>query len=178
MNMAVIRILIRLLKGLIAQNVNTVIVDEAHHLKNEWWKTLTKVKDKIKPIIVGLTATPPYDVTVNEWQRYLELNGPVDIEISVPELVIENDLCPHQDYIHFTLPTHEDERNIQAFRQNVSNLYIEIKADKTFINALESWPVWIEPREHLEWVYSNFSFYAACLIFLKASGSKISDTHL
>jgi superfamily II DNA or RNA helicase len=168
----------QIVEGLIAQNINTIIVDEAHHLKNEWWKTLTKVKDRIKPVIVGLTATPPYDVTVNEWQRYLELNGPVDIEISVPELVIENDLCPHQDYIHFTLPTAQDEQSIQAFRQNVSRLYLEIKADEILINALESWPVWIEPTAHLEWVYSNFSSYAACLIFLKASGREISGMHL
>ncbi|QNK64654.1 DEAD/DEAH box helicase family protein [Pedobacter sp. PAMC26386] len=165
-------------EGLLAQQVNTVIVDEAHHLKNEWWKTLTKLKDKLKPVIVGLTATPPYDVTVNEWQRYLELNGPVDIEISVPELVIENDLCPHQDYVHFTLPTADDERRIQDFRLNVQKLLAEIRTDETLISALENWSVWITPADHLEWIYSNFSSYAACLIFLKANGRVISDLHL
>ncbi|MBB5637203.1 superfamily II DNA or RNA helicase [Pedobacter cryoconitis] len=170
--------LAQIVKGLIAQNINTVIVDEAHHLKNEWWKTLTKVKDQLNPVIVGLTATPPYDVSVNEWQRYLELNGPVDIEISVPELVIENDLCPHQDYIHFTLPTAEDEQRIKSFRQSVSDLYLEIKADETLITALKTWTVWINPTAHLEWIYGNFSVYAACLIFLKASGAEIPDQHL
>jgi hypothetical protein len=38
------------------------------------------------------------DVSPFEWQRYEELCGPVDAEVSVPELVLEGDLCPHQDY--------------------------------------------------------------------------------
>lgn len=42
------------------------MVDEAHHLKNEWWQTLIKVKEKLDPVTVGLTATPPYEkVTAN-----------------------------------------------------------------------------------------------------------------
>ncbi|UII74640.1 DEAD/DEAH box helicase family protein [Flagellimonas sp. HMM57] len=78
-----------IVRGLKSQNIKTIVVDEAHHLKSEWWRTLIKVKEKLAPVIVGLTATPPYDVTVTEWQRYVNLNGPVDTEISVPELVIE-----------------------------------------------------------------------------------------
>ena len=92
----------KIVSGLKSQNIKTIVVDEAHHLKNDWWQTLTKIKDKLDPIIVGLTATPPYDVTATEWQRYIDLNGPVDTEISVPELVIEGDLCPHQDYVLFS----------------------------------------------------------------------------
>jgi superfamily II DNA or RNA helicase len=48
----------------------TLVVDEAHHLKAEWWKSLTFVADSLKPTIVALTATPPYDVSPYEWQRY------------------------------------------------------------------------------------------------------------
>ena len=62
--------------------VKTVILDEAHHLKNEWWNTLDWLKRQLSPTIVGLTATPPYDVTIAEWQRYIELNGTVDTEIT------------------------------------------------------------------------------------------------
>src|SRR5690606_19286575 len=82
------------------QKIGTFVVDEAHHLKNSWWRTLNLLKEKLRPVVVGLTATPPYDVTPAEWQRYIDLNGPVDSEISVPELIIEGDLCPHQDYVH------------------------------------------------------------------------------
>lgn len=167
-----------IISGLKSHSIKTIVVDEAHHLKNEWWKTLTKVKEKLDPIIVGLTATPPYDVTANEWQRYIELNGPVDTEISVPELVIEGDLCPHQDYVHFTLPTDKENESIIEFRQNIEKLFHELKQDETIIKAIENHPIWINPTEHLDWIYSNLSFYSACLIFLNANEIEVPKTHL
>lgn len=167
-----------IVKKLKSQKIKTIVVDEAHHLKNEWWQTLTKVKEGIKPIIVGLTATPPYDVSISEWKRYLELNGPVDAEISVPELVIEGDLCPHQDYIHFTLPTDKESENIREFRRNIERLFLEIKQDETLIKAIESHPIWLNPTNQLDWIYTNLSYYSACLIFLNANGIEIPKTHL
>lgn len=167
-----------IVSGLKLKNIKTIVVDEAHHLKNEWWQTLTKVKEKLDPIIVGLTATPPYDVTLTEWQRYIDLNGPVDTEISVPELVIEGDLCPHQDYIYFTLPTEKENQSIVEFRLNIEKLFHEIKSDETIIQAIEQHPIWQNPREQLDWIYNNLSYYSACLIFLKSNEKEIPATHL
>ena len=167
-----------IIKGLKSCHVKTIVVDEAHHLKNEWWKTLTKVKENLEPIILGLTATPPYDVTANEWQRYIELNGPVDTEISVPELIIEGDLCPHQDYVHFTFPTEKEHKIIIDFRKNMERLFHEIKQDKTIIKAIENHPIWVKPAEQLNWIYKNLAFYSACLIFLNANKKEIPKTHL
>lgn len=167
-----------IVSGLKSHNIKTIVVDEAHHLKNEWWQTLTKVKEKIDPIIVGLTATPPYDVTATEWQRYIDLNGSVDTEISVPELVIEGDLCPHQDYVYFTLPTEKENQSIVDFRQNIEKLFQEIKSDETIIQAIEKHPIWIKPTEQLDWIYNNLSYYSACLIFLNDNGKIIPETHL
>jgi len=167
-----------IVKGLKSCHVKTIVVDEAHHLKNEWWKTLTSVKKELNPVIVGLTATPPYDVTANEWQRYIELNGPVDTEISVPELIIEGDLCPHQDYVHFTLPTDQENEIIVDFRENIKRLFQEIKQEQTIIKAIEQHPIWINPTENLDWIYKNLSFYSACLIYLNANKKLIPKTHL
>jgi superfamily II DNA or RNA helicase len=167
-----------IVSGLKSKSIKTIVVDEAHHLKNEWWQTLTNVKDKLEPVVVGLTATPPYDVTITEWQRYITLNGPVDTEISVPELVIEGDLCPHQDYVHFTLPTEKENQSIIEFRQNIERLFQEIKSDKIIIQAIENHPIWTNPIEQLDWIYSNLSYYSACLIFLNANGKGIPETHL
>jgi superfamily II DNA or RNA helicase len=161
-----------------SQSIKTIVVDEAHHLKNEWWQTLTKVKEKLEPVIVGLTATPPYDVTATEWQRYIDLNGSVDTEISVPELVIEGDLCPHQDYVYFTLPTEKENQSIVDFRQNVEKLFQEIKSDETIIQAIEKHPILQSPMEQLDWIYNNLSYYSACLIFLHDNGRIIPETHL
>lgn len=167
-----------IVSGLKAQKIKTIVVDEAHHLKNEWWQTLTKVKEKLDPLIVGLTATPPYDVTVTEWQRYIDLNGPVDTEISVPELVIEGDLCPHQDYVYFTLPTEKENQSIVDFRQNIKKLFQEIRNDETIIQAIEQHPIWQNPTKQLHWIYNNLSYYSACLIFLKANNKEIPETQL
>lgn len=167
-----------IVSGLKSQNIKTIVVDEAHHLKNEWWQTLTKVKEQLKPMIVGLTATPPYDVTATEWQRYIDLNGPVDTEISVPELVIEGDLCPHQDYVYFTLPTEQENQSIVDFRQNIEKIFQEIKSDETIIQAIEQHPIWQNPTEQLDWIYNNLSYYSACLIFLQSNEKEIPEIHL
>lgn len=167
-----------IVNGLRSQNIRTIVLDEAHHLKSEWWQTLTKVKEKLDPFIVGLTATPPYDVTLTEWQRYIGLNGPVDTEISVPELVIEGDLCPHQDYIYFTFPTEKENQTIIDYRQKIDKLFQEIKNDATIIKAIETHPIWRNPMEELDWIYKNLACYSACLIFLNANGKEIPETHL
>ncbi len=168
----------RIVSGLRAQHIKTIVVDEAHHLKNEWWQTLSRIKEKLDPVIVGLTATPPYDVSATEWQRYIELNGPVDTEISVPELIIEGDLCPHQDYVYFTLPTTAENQSITAFRQNTATLFQELKHDHTLLEAIEAHPVWQDPTSHLDWIYHYLPCYSACLIFLNANGKEIPQTHL
>ncbi len=160
------------------QKIGTFVVDEAHHLKNSWWRTLNLLKEKLRPVVVGLTATPPYDVTPAEWQRYIDLNGPVDSEISVPELIIEGDLCPHQDYVHFTFPTAREKQSIVAFRENVQRLFDELKSDTTLIRAMENHPIWKNPSTRLEWIYENLSCYSACLIFLKANGRVVNEIHL
>lgn len=167
--------LIRLLKR---QKIGTIVVDEAHHLQNAWWQSLTKIKNGLNPTIVGLTATPPYDVSHAEWSRYIELNGPVDTEISVPELVVEGDLCPHQDYIFFTKPTMDENQKIDSYRNKIQNLFEELKEDQTLIRALENHPIFTNPNENLEWIYTNLEFYSATLIFLNSIGKEITRNHL
>lgn len=161
-----------------AQKIRTIVVDEAHHLKNAWWQSLAEVKEALKPTIVGLTATPPYDVSHLEWQRYIELNGPVDAEISVPELVVEGDLCPHQDYIYFSRPTIHEGQKIDEYRQRIRVLFNEILTDNTLIEALEKHPIYLTPNQELDWIYTNLEYYSATLIFLNAVGKEITRGHL
>jgi superfamily II DNA or RNA helicase len=167
-----------IVKGLKKVNIRTIIADEAHHLKNEWWQALIRVKQSLKPVIVGLTATPPYDVSALEWQRYLELNGSVDAEISVPELVAEGDLCPHQDCIFLTLPTESEQEGILRFRQTMHRLFETLKQDATLIEALTTHPAWKNPAENLEWIYTNLNYFSSILIFLNANGHPISPAYL
>jgi superfamily II DNA or RNA helicase len=167
-----------IVKKLKAIGVKTIVVDEAHHLKNEWWKSLNSVKYAIKPTIVGLTATPPYDVSYIEWQRYIDLNGPVDTEISVPELVVENDLCPHQDYIYLSEPTAEEQHLIKEQRAKAIHAFEEVKKDDILINAIMNHPIYQFPAKNIEWIYNNLEWYSSVLIFLNAVGKIITETHL
>ena len=82
--------------------VKTICLDEAHHLRSEWWKALEAFMKEMKGMtVIALTATPPYDSTPAQWKRYTDLCGPIDEEIFTPELVREGSLCPHEDYICF-----------------------------------------------------------------------------
>ena len=67
--------------------IEAIVLDEAHHLKNEWWKCLFALKDDRNLTTIALTATPPMDSTDQDLSRYFELCGPIDEEIAVPELV-------------------------------------------------------------------------------------------
>lgn len=167
-----------LLRQLKKQCIGTLIVDEAHHLKNEWWKTLIAVKRHLNPIVVGLTATPPYDVTVAEWKRYLELNGPVSAEIAVPDLVNAKDLCPHQDFIYFSLPSKPQNDAIAKSRTRAAVILETLKKDQTLLAAIQEHPMWKRPLDNLDWIYDNDEIYAAGLIFLHANGIRITDNHL
>ncbi|MFN1219331.1 DEAD/DEAH box helicase family protein [Chryseobacterium kwangjuense] len=166
-----------IIRKLQKQKVKTFIFDEAHHLQNAWWRSLMELKTVINPTIVSLTATPPFDVSGNEWQKYIQLNGPVDAEISVPELMIEGDLCPHQDLVYFTLPSHEEQKEIEHYHGQADLFFKEIGNDDTLLNALEEHPVYQKPMENLEWIYENISSYTSGLIYLNFRGKKNDEVH-
>lgn len=74
--------------------IRTLCLDEAHHLRSEWWKSLEAFLNHLPDVkLVSLTATPPYDSTPAQWKRYIDLCGPIDEEIFTPELVKEGSLC-------------------------------------------------------------------------------------
>ncbi|MCS4305327.1 DEAD/DEAH box helicase family protein [Chryseobacterium sp. BIGb0232] len=166
-----------IIKRLQKQKVGTLILDEAHHLKNAWWRSLTELKNKIEPTVVSLTATPPFDVSGTEWQKYIQLNGPIDAEISVPELMIEGDLCPHQDLVHFTLPSLEEQKKIEYYHKQALGFFEEIKKDDILLNAIEEHPVYQEPLSHLDWIYENISSYTSGLVYLHFRKKEIPEVH-
>ncbi|PIF43164.1 helicase-like protein [Chryseobacterium sp. 52] len=166
-----------IIKKLKKQKVKTFIFDEAHHLKNAWWRSLMELKAAIDPSVVSLTATPPFDVSGLEWQKYIQLNGPIDAEISVPELMIEGDLCPHQDLVYFTLPSYEEQQKIENYHTQAAAFYKEIENDDILLNALEQHPVYQKPMENLEWIYENISSYTSGLVYLHFRKKEISELH-
>jgi superfamily II DNA or RNA helicase len=154
----------------------TLAVDEAHHLRAEWWKTLKFVAEHLnKPTIVALTATPPYDVSPFEWQRYEELCGAVDAEVSVPELVLSGDLCPHQDYVCFSVPSEREQRVLSEFRAAVDSFVQRLRSNKGFTAALVTHPWLRSPNDHVEEILDNPQYLSSIVVYLHAVGEEISS---
>ena len=163
-------------RALRAAGIGTIIVDEAHHLRREWWTSLQRLRDHLSDAtLVALTATPPLDVPPVEWDRYRRLCGPVDAEVSVPELVKRGDLCPHQDYVYMALPTATEAAQIREFRQAVEQFRQAIVADGAFISAVEAHP-WVSgPEAHIEELLAEPADFSAMVIFINAARGGVSD---
>lgn len=114
------------------RDIGTVCLDEAHHLRSQWHRALTAFMDQLgrrKAVLntIALTATPPYDSTPSEWQRYEQLCGPIDEEIFAPELVAAGNLCPHQDYVYVTKPSQEEEQEIAELRRRGNEVLVDMQ---------------------------------------------------
>ena len=155
------------------QNVQTLVLDEAHHLRHEWWKALIKLKAELgKPTIVALTATPPYDVDHAEWLRYQDLCGPIDAEISVPELVLAGDLCAHQDYVYFTLPRAIEAEKLGQFHDDVLD-FVQTLLGSEELKAALLQHTWIaRADEHVNLILDDPPFFSSMLILLREFGVK------
>lgn len=128
-----------LIKTIRDAGIKTICLDEAHHLKNEWQKALEGFIASLKDIdTIALTATPPYDSTLTEWNRYISLCGEIDAEIFIPELVKQKTLCPHQDYIYFSYPTKEEKEILSGYRNKALKCVEEIISSQSFKTALDN----------------------------------------
>lgn len=117
--------------------VKLICLDECHHLRNEWWKALEEFKEAVgTEKLIALTATPPYDSTPALWKRYMDMCGEIDEEITVPELVRDGSLCPHQDYVYLNYPTEEEMAEIQKFKERSKQMQDFLLSDENFVKAL------------------------------------------
>jgi hypothetical protein len=163
-----------LIGALSANGPVTLIVDEAHHLRREWWSALFTLRDRLQDAqLVALTATPPYDAPFAEWARYEELCGPIDSEISVPELVRNGDLCPHQDHIYLSQPRLEERELLVARRQAIEALVAGLIQDPSLIDCLAAHPWLITPEAHEAELLEHPEYLSALMIVLHAAGRPI-----
>ncbi|HEX3037790.1 MAG TPA: DEAD/DEAH box helicase family protein [Oscillospiraceae bacterium] len=149
--------------------VRTVCMDEAHHLRSEWWKALEKVVSELGDSVttVSLTATPPYDSTPSEWQRYINLCGEIDMEIFTPELAKEHNLCPHQDYVYFNWPESDEIQAIQEFRESAYVTAFDIAKEPEFILAIRSHPGLTNVEAYSELFLDHPNYLTSIMVFLR-----------
>lgn len=158
--------------------INTIVLDEAHHLKNEWWKSLIALKQIEGLTIISLTATPPYDSNNHELNKYFELCGPLDDEIAVPDLIKNGDLCPHQDFVYFSKPDKTQIQYIVSYREQIIDFNNKLLSNSAFNELLLDLPIYVQSEKQLEAIYENPKFFSAVLIFLNAAGHQIESKKL
>jgi superfamily II DNA or RNA helicase len=147
--------------------VNTLIFDEAHHLRKSWWECLMQIKEGLEqPFLVSLTATPPYDVSQVEWNRYIALCGEIDEEIPIPELVRERNLCPHQDYIYFSIPGEEERKQLQLYQEGVQIFLGDLGLDAELVAAVQAHPLVDAPKAHMNRLLAESDFALSLAVYL------------
>lgn len=151
-----------------ALDLGTLCLDECHHLRNEWWKSLEIFRKSFPKIkMISLTATPPYEGEPALWERYISMCGEIDEEITVPELVKEGTLCPHQDYVYFAFPTKEERTQLDQFEKQKLNFLTKLSADINFSNTIQSSPA-LSDQISDDDLLANPKYLSAILIFLRS----------
>lgn len=147
-------------------SLGTICLDECHHLRSEWWKALETFKASYPTMFtIALTATPPYDSELALWTRYMDMCGDIDEEITVPELVKDGTLCPHQDYVYFNYPTDEEKQKVNVYRQDSHEVLLRLMQDQQFCEAIKSHRFFTTIVE-VEELLDNPAYLSSMIIFL------------
>ena len=148
--------------------IKTICLDEAHHLRNEWQKALEKFIELLdKNVkIISLTATPPYDAESSEWLRYKNVCGEIDEEIFIPELVGQNTLCPHQDYVYFNYPTESETKALLEHKERARQALEDLKSLDLFSNLRNA----LNDEKDYDVLFSNVKEFVAVATLLKHFG--------
>ena len=158
-----------------SNGIRTICLDEAHHLRSEWQKALEGFLKEIgdSVVIISLTATPPYDSNESEWERYSNLCGEIDEEIFVPQLVFQNTLCPHQDYIYFNFPTVEESDILMNYTKRATEVSDNIISSGILYKALESCGLLNNYSANEELIYENYEEFDTLFRILLYNGVKL-----
>ncbi len=168
----------RFIEAIAKCQMRVLVLDEAHHLRSEWWRVLEKVLEHFPDmILVSLTATPPYDSQDHEWSRYEQLCGPIDEEISVPELVKAGTLCPHQDFIWACDATQKERKQIEEYDERVISLCESLFNSNEFQEVVLSHP-WLHSQDREAEIVKEPEIAVALLAYIKAKALPESESLL
>ena len=162
-----------LLARLKERGVETLCLDECHHLRNEWWKSLEDFRKNYQQLqVISLTATPPYDSEPELWDRYLQMCGEIDQEITVPELVKEDTLCPHQDFVYICFPTKEEDKRLEEFEDTKWQYVSQLVLDSDFQELIRSSKV-LKGEIFADMLLEDPKYLSAILIYLHSQKLEI-----
>lgn len=133
-----------LLERLVGAGVETVVLDECHHLLDHWALVVAALVARLRaagrePLVIGLTATLPSPDDANEYENYVSLLGEVDLEVPVPAVVREGDLAPYRDLVHVVEPTAEERAFLSAHAEALAEALrttFAVGAGREFLRAV------------------------------------------
>ena len=109
-----------------------LVLDECHHLLEVWGRLLGELLEQLpQAVVLGLTATPPETLTVDQALLVAELFGDVVFEASIPAVVREGDLAPFAELAWLTVPTPVESDWLASEASRFSEL-VEQLTDPTF----------------------------------------------
>ena len=101
----------------------TIVLDECHHLLEVWGRLVGELLDLLPDaFVLGLTATPPSSVTVEQQQLVDELFGDPVAVVSIPAMVREGDLAPFAELVWLTGPTPSEREWLAAQGERFTEL--------------------------------------------------------
>ncbi|HWM12616.1 MAG TPA: DEAD/DEAH box helicase family protein [Solirubrobacteraceae bacterium] len=134
------------LSALQAGRVGVVVLDECHHLASMWGYVVRAVLDALGTEdvhVIGLTATPPSDLTGEEAELYAELLGPVDFTVPTPAVVRDGHLAPYQELAWLTEPLSSERAWLAEHDTRFKELVTALHED---VESPHSFPAWVITR--------------------------------
>jgi len=117
----------------------TVVCDEIHHLLGAWGDAVRELADLANVTVIGLTGTPPVELTASEADAMHQLFGEVIHETSTPALVRDGYLSPWRELTYVVEPTDRELRYLQADHDRLRRFLTDL-ADPTFADVpFTSW---------------------------------------
>jgi superfamily II DNA or RNA helicase len=132
------------LRALRENGVRTIVLDECHHLASLWGYVVRTAVEELGDVqLIGLTATPPAELTSDEAELYESLLGAVDFTVPTPAVVRERYLAPYQELAWFTRPLQTEARWLAEhdarFRDLIDSLHDDAPGPLSF-------PAWVITR--------------------------------
>jgi superfamily II DNA or RNA helicase len=125
-----------------AHGVRTVVLDECHHLASMWGYVVRAALAQLPgAYIVGLTATPPDELTAEENALYSALLGPVDFTVPTPALVRDRALAPYQELAWLTRPLDSETAWLAEHDLRFTELITSLHADSEDVPSLPAWVI-------------------------------------
>lgn len=130
-----------LVDRLVEAGVETILLDECHHLLDHWALVVGYLRARIAaaggtPHLIGLTATLPSPDDGTAYDNYTGLLGDVDYEIPTPAVVREGNLAPYRDLVWFTEPTAAEQDFLRRHEEQLTALAHEMMSTEEGVGYL------------------------------------------